>query len=299
MDLKRWSIYFAWPRALNPQCAAAGLTGDDLRLVLRQCIKTAKEIFTHTELSRKPVSVVSLAWHEFLGHGYAKDARILLIGAGQIVRNFCKFLSENGYHNLTIANRTPERAELLARSFGGRGIALSDLPAYKDGFDVLLSCTGSDNVLITEELFNTLLTGEKTTKLVIDLAIPPDVDASISRSQSVRLIDMEAIQTVASFNMQFREKALEDCEPLIESGVKEFERAFHEREVERAMRAIPETIKEIKATALGSVFARDLEQLDENSRELLEKILGYMEKKYISVPMKMAKEVLLEAVSRN
>jgi glutamyl-tRNA reductase len=65
------------------------------------------------------------------------------------------------------------------------------------------------------------------------------------------------------------------------------------------MRSIPDAIKEIKSTALGNVFAKDLEQLDDNSKEVLEKILQYMEKKYISVPMKMAREVLLDAVQKN
>jgi len=65
------------------------------------------------------------------------------------------------------------------------------------------------------------------------------------------------------------------------------------------MQSIPETIKEIRNTALGSVFAKDLENLDEESRELLDKIMNYMEKKYISIPMKMAKEVLLNKVHSN
>jgi glutamyl-tRNA reductase len=66
-----------------------------------------------------------------------------------------------------------------------------------------------------------------------------------------------------------------------------------------AMRSIPAVIKDIKNTAMGTVFAKDLENLDENSKELLEKIILYMEKKYISVPMKMAREVLLDSVSKN
>jgi glutamyl-tRNA reductase len=65
------------------------------------------------------------------------------------------------------------------------------------------------------------------------------------------------------------------------------------------MQSIPATIKEIRSTALGSVFAKDLENLDDESRQLLEKIMNYMEKKYISIPMKMAKDVLLNEVSKN
>ena len=57
------------------------------------------------------------------------------------------------------------------------------------------------------------------------------------------------------------------------------------------MRTIPERVKEIRATAINEVFTKDLEQLDENSKEVIEKILNYMEKKYVSVPMLVAKEI--------
>jgi glutamyl-tRNA reductase len=134
---------------------------------------------------------------------------------------------------------------------------------------------------------------------VIDLALPADIQPSITSDFNVKYVGMEIVQRLASENISYRTQALTDCEPIIEAGVKEFERLFAEREIERAMQSIPLAIREIKSTALGSVFAKDLEQLDENSREVLEKIIAYMEKKYISVPMKMAREVLLDAVARN
>jgi glutamyl-tRNA reductase len=65
------------------------------------------------------------------------------------------------------------------------------------------------------------------------------------------------------------------------------------------MSQIPATIRDIKNMALDSVFQKEMAQLDPQSKELIEKIIGYMEKKYISVPMKMAKAVLLEAVQNN
>lgn len=286
-------------RKAYEECDKEGVTGDDLRLLIRQAIKTAKEIFTHTDLSKKPVSVVSLAWQQFREVGYDKSAKILLIGAGQIIRNFCKFLSENGYSELTLANRTLAHAETLASSFGGKAISLSELANYTEGFDVLVSCTGSTETVVSPDLYRQLLQGDATKKMIIDLALPADIDGKIVTDFPTHYVDMPFIQTMASANISFREQALTDCEPLIQSGIREFERSFNERKVERAMRSIPDTIKEIKSTALGTVFAQDLEKLDENSREVLEKILHYMEKKYISVPMKMAREVLLEAVSKN
>ena len=110
---------------------------------------------------------------------------------------------------------------------------------------------------------------------------------------------MSTIQEIAKNNIAFREQAITACEAIIARGMKEFEKMQQERQVELAMQEIPQVIKNIRETAIGSVFAKDLEQLDEQSRAVLEKVVAYMEKKYISIPMKMAKEVLLQEVGKN
>ena len=286
-------------RKAYEESSAMNLTGDDLRLIIRQCIQTAKEVFTTTDLAKKPVSVVSLAWEQFRKHELPTNARILLIGAGQIIRNVSKFLNENGYTRLTFANRTYENAESLANSIGGKALSLEELKAYSEGFDALISCTGSPDVIVDEKLYSHLLLNETDAKLIIDLALPADVSEAIAENNSVVYYGMEQIKQWAGENLQFREQAIADCMPIIQQGLREFEKVHKERQIEKAMVSIPETIKEIRNTALGSVFAKDLETLDDHSREVLEKIMNYIEKKYISIPMKMAKDVLLDEVKKN
>jgi glutamyl-tRNA reductase len=286
-------------RKAYEECSAMNLTGDDLRLIIRQCIQTAKEVFTTTDLAKKPVSVVSIAWEQFRNHELPTDARILLIGAGQIIRNFTKFLSENGYTQLTFANRTLENALALTQTAGGKALELDELHSFTEGFDALISCTGSADVIVDEKLYVQLLQKEADTKLIIDLALPADVSDNIIENFSTTYYGMEQIKQWATENIQFREQAIADCMPIILHGLREFEKVHKERQIEKAMVSIPETIKEIRNTALGSVFAKDLETLDDHSREVLEKIVNYMEKKYISIPMKMAKDVLLDEVKKN
>lgn len=281
------------------ECAAQHLTGDQLRMVINQCVKTAKEVFTYTDLSKKPVSVVSLAWKKFVESGIKTSDRVLLIGAGQIIRNFSKFLFENDYHNVVIANRTKANAEALANATSGEGISLEELEHYNQGFNALVTCTGAEGIIVTKDLFDKISGDKNERQLIIDLAIPQDVAHDVTTLDSVQYVDMVSIQKIASENIQYREQAISECEPIIHSGIKECERAFNERRVEQAMRSIPDMIREIKSSALGSVFAKDLEKLDDSSKEILEKILLYMEKKYISVPMKMAREVLLDEVKKN
>ncbi len=286
-------------RKAYEECSLANLTGDDLRLIISQCIKTAKDVFTNTDLARKPVSVVSLAWQQFRESGLNNKSRVLLVGAGQIISNFAKFLQENNYTNVTVANRSAEGAARIAAMFNNSFITLDELPNYTGGFDALITCTAADHAIIDNSIYNAMIVDEKDQKLVIDLAIPADIDPQVIDTHHVSYVDMNFIREKASENLQFREQALSDCMPIIENGMTEFARNWQARQIERAMQSIPETIKEIRNTALGSVFAKDLENLDDESRELLDKIMNYMEKKYISIPMKMAKDVLLNEVSKN
>lgn len=286
-------------RKAYEECDAFGITGDDLRLMIRQCIQTAKEVFTSTDLAKKPVSVVSLAWEQFRTCNLPADSRILLIGAGQVIRNFSKFLYENDYRNLTFVNRTLSNAQALCNSFGGNALPLEELPLFTEGFDALITCTGSDSHVVDAPLYNSLLHGESSQKIIIDLAVPADIHPDIVSTFNVDYLDMNQIRLRAQENIQYREQAIADCLPIIQAGLRECEKVYKERRIEKAMTSIPETIKEIRSTALGSVFAKDLETLDDHSRDVLEKIMNYMEKKYISIPMRMAKEVLLDEVKKN
>ena len=81
---------------------------------------------------------------------------------------------------------------------------------------------------------------------------------------------------------------------IIENQILEYNTIEKERELERAMQAVPESIKGIRKKAYAEVFAKELAGLDPDAREVLDSLVNYMEKKYISVPMKMAKEILLK-----
>jgi glutamyl-tRNA reductase len=83
------------------------------------------------------------------------------------------------------------------------------------------------------------------------------------------------------------------AEEIISNNITEFFSVLKQRRIELAMQEVPRKIKEIKNTAINGVFADEISQMDEASREVLERVMNYIEKKYISVPMVMAKEILV------
>src|SRR3546814_201019 len=150
------------------------LTGDFLRLVMNRVVKTAKEVYTHTKIAEKPVSVVSIAYRLLKSLKTAPDARMLIIGAGQTNKLFSKYLRKHGSTNFTVFNRTLTKAAALSAELGGMARPLEELGYYDGGFDVIITCTGAARPIITPEIYHSLLKGETGEKIMVDLSLPSD-----------------------------------------------------------------------------------------------------------------------------
>jgi glutamyl-tRNA reductase len=281
-------------RKAYENCLEIGTTGDFIRLLVKATIETAKRIYTETGVSRNPVSVVSLAYRKLRALNVRKDARILVIGAGQTNVNLCKFLRKHGFDKFTVFNRSAANGMALAEMLQADFFQLEALTAYTGGFDVLVCCTAAANHIIDPEIYSNLLQGDTTKKVVIDLAVPADVDPSIYHQFSVTPILVESLREIAEENLELRRNELNQCNEILLEHVEAFGHTYRHRQVERAMQDIPKMVREIRSHATETVFARELNQLDEQSRAILEDVINYMEKKYISMPIKLAKEILLE-----
>lgn len=274
------------------KCNALGLTGDTLRVLVRKTIETAKNVYTQTDIAKNPVSVVSLAYRKLKALHVPLDAKFLLIGAGVTNTAMARYLKKHGYTNFAVFNRTLHNAHTLAVELGGTAYELKTLENYHEGFDVIVTCTASEGAVITEKIYRSLVGEDLKRKVVIDLAVPNDLDAAILNNWDVNLIAVSNLNEVAKENLKERSKSIADCHALIDNAVAEFRGQYRIRQVEIAMQAVPEKVKEIRNTAVNSVFADEISQLDANSKEVLDKVISYLEKKYISVPMKMAREIM-------
>ncbi|QEK51779.1 glutamyl-tRNA reductase [Pedobacter aquae] len=280
-------------RKAYESCKEKEFTGDFLRLIMNRVVKAAKEVYTYTNISKNPISVVSLAYRKLRDLKINPNSRILIIGAGETNQNLAKYLKKHKYQNFSIFNRTLSKAQSLALELGGVAYSLEDLELYSAGFDVIITCTGATQPILTKELYLKLLNGDTSKKIIVDLAIPNDTHQDVISDFKLEYIDVKTLQDIADKNLKERYQELINGEAIIEKNIKEFRPILKQRRIELAMKEVPEKIKEIKTRALNSVFAEEISSLDPNSREILEKVIAYMEKKYISVPMVMAKDILV------
>ena len=280
-------------RKAYENCREAGLTGDFLRMVMNCAVKTAKEVYTDTKISQNPISVVSLAYRKLRDLKLTTNARILIIGAGETNLTISKYLQKHKFSNFAVFNRTIEKAQGLAADLKGEAFTLDALKSYANGFDAIITCTSSIEPIITPEIYVSLLNGDTGKKTIVDLAVPNDTHPDVLTNFPVNFIEVHSLNEVAKHNLRERYEELVHAEAIIGQNITEFTTMLKQRRIELAMRQVPEKIKEIRNNAINTVFADELLTMDEQSREILDKVINYMEKKYISVPMIMAKDILI------
>ncbi|MDO8367159.1 MAG: glutamyl-tRNA reductase [Saprospiraceae bacterium] len=274
------------------------LTGDHLRLLMGFTIETAKEIYTHTGIGRRALSVVALAFGEMLKTGLRPEARILMIGAGETNALFAKFLVKSKFTRVTVFNRTFEKARSLAQANGWRAFSLDELAFYSEGFDALIVCTGATQAIIDPALYRELLANESGKKIVVDLSIPHNVDRETVTGFPMQYIEIESLKETANENLAYREQERDHAAGLIQARILQFRERWHERQAERSMAHIPAEVKAVKDRAINEVFGKEFAQLDPSAQDLVQRMLGYMEKKCVAIPIKAAKAIRLHGKKR-
>jgi glutamyl-tRNA reductase len=270
------------------------LTGDAIRLATENCVLFAKKIYSETRIGEKPVSVVSLAFRELMNRGISPDARLFMVGAGQTNHLMTNLLVKYGFKDVHVFNRTLENAAELANRFS-KGVAhtLADMPSIKDKPSFIITCTGSASSVISEQHFKAWGIDPQVPLTVVDLAVPADLDISVRNNYAVDYIDVAALKEQAEQNMEFRRREVTKAYELLDNFCIEFEDKYKERQLELALIEIPHQVKALRQKAVEEVFSKDIATLDEDAREVLEKVMAYMEKKYISIPIVAAKKTLL------
>ncbi len=235
------------------RCERAGLVGRLLGRLFEHSFQIGKQVRTETELSRIPVSVVSIGLEEIARHFKDAMPRVALAGAGAMAELVVKNAVDHGVKIAAIANRTLPRAQRLAATCGAQALALDALLESRGGFDVIVTATSMPGYVLDRAR---LLTFAQHTPLgrpllAVDLAVPRDVEP-IDEPQ-VEVIDMERLRAAAEGNRALRSAAAAQAEALIERKVEVFTRRSTQF-------ALNETIAEMHSES-ESVFEKELAQL--------------------------------------
>ena len=278
-------------RAAYQQALEAGQTGDNLRLLEIMAVQVAKHIYSHTRINEKPLSIAALAGESILEVCNSQDACIALIGAGETNTLVARFLHKHGYHKLLIFNRSIDKAIHLAEEVGGKAFGLEALPRIEN-FDALVVCTSSQQPIVTPELWNQWSTQNKNRYLLVDLAVPANIDARVGSLPNVNYINIDQLRELADRNLNFRRQEISIAKTIVDEAVEQFKTVYMERQVELALSALPEEVKKVKEKITSEVFRHKLDHFSAEQKEVIDEILSYMESKCIGIPMKLAKKTI-------
>ncbi len=224
------SMILGEPQILGQLKTAYGLaqqqhsTGKILNKLFEHSFTVAKQVRTDTAIGSSPVSVafaaVRLAQQIF---GSLNKHTALLIGAGETIELAARHLHENGLGRMIVANRTLERARLLATEFDGYAITLNEIPAHLAEADVVIASTGStEPVLWFDQVKQALKARKRRPMFIVDIAVPRDVDPKVSELKDIYLYTVDDLNEVIQENLRSREQAAQQAEEIIDTQVSHF-----------------------------------------------------------------------------
>jgi glutamyl-tRNA reductase len=217
-----------------------GTLGPVLERLFQHAFAVAKLVRSSTQIGANPVTVayaaVQLAQRIFTDF-HSQTA--LIVGAGETSTLLARHLRKRDVGRLIIANRSIERAQRLAGDLGGLAVGLSDIAAYLPQADLLISSTGSRDFIIHHDVVERAARMRRRKPvLMIDLAIPRDIDPAIGQMQDVYLYTLDDLREVISDNLRAREDAARQAEVLVEDYAQEFMHWLESREAGPVIRAL-------------------------------------------------------------
>lgn len=211
-------------KAAYQQAASQKWINTHINRLFQNTFAVAKQIRTDTAIGASPVSVafaaVSLARQIF---GDLKDNTALLIGAGETIELTARHLHEHGIGQIIVANRTVDRAHELAARFNGYGISLDEILTPLATADLVISSTGSPQILVNKEMMRSALAGHKRRPvLMIDIAVPGDIAPDVGELEDIYLYTVDDLEEVIQENLASRQQAARQAEEIIEVQVERF-----------------------------------------------------------------------------
>ena len=264
---------------------AARTTGPLTNKLFRAALATGKRVRTETAIGAGGASVASVAVEAARNAlGELASRHVLIIGAGETAELTARALSEQGVSTMFVANRRRERAIALAHRFGGATIAFDALPGELERADIVVASTSSPHSIVgAEEL--ALVTAARGGRplLLLDLAVPRDIDPECATLPGVTLVDIDGLQAQVARTHHERRIEARRAEGIVEEEIQTFAGWLGTLEVLPTIAALRGQADRLVAELLAENEPR-WESLGERDRERVEAMLRAAVKRLLHEP---------------
>lgn len=267
-------------------------TGTVFNELFKRAITFAKKSQRETAIGEHAVSVsyaaVQLAKQIF---GKMEDKHVVIYGAGEMGELAVKNLVGAGVKNITVVNRTIERAEQLALQFQAKAVTSDELTKVLKDADILISSTAATDPVLTKADLAPIQKARKGKPLfLVDIAVPRDLDAKISELDSVFLYDIDDLQHIVDQNLEERKEAAEVIALQLKDEIIDFKDWVTTLGVVPVIRALREKALSIQGETYESIM-RKIPDLTEREQKVIRKHTKSIVNQLLKEPIIQAKEM--------
>lgn len=271
----------AYERALGTN-SGDFVVGPVLARLFETALRVGGRVRSETKLGTGAASVPSASIE--LAHkifGSLDGCRALVLGAGDMSELTMACLRAAGVRDIMVANRTAARAAEAARRFDARAVTFDDVPALLRDVDIVVSATAAPHAVITRGSAEQVIgSGRRTPLLILDIALPRDVEPEVGELPNVFLYDIDDLSQVIEGTLERRRSEIAVAEQIIEEGTREFRAWYRARNVVpliRELRGRAEDLREAETARamrlLGHLSPADRKAVENLTRQLLNKVL--------------------------
>jgi glutamyl-tRNA reductase len=273
-----------------------GTTGPLLDRVFRQALHAGRKVRTQTAIGESPASVSSaaaaLAQQVF---GDLNGRRIVLIGAGGVGEQAARNLLSRGARISFVVNRTLDRATQLAARLGAEALGFADLATALPDADVVVASTSAPELVLDAATTGRALARRRGRQLLlIDLAVPRDLDPAIHELEGCYLYDIDDLQAIVADTLSGRRREAERAEAIVVAEAEKFHEWHASLDVVPAIASLRARAEEIRETELRKAEAL-LGRLDEGQRRAVESITTQIVNKLLHLPTVRMKQAAAAA----
>jgi glutamyl-tRNA reductase len=197
-------------------------TGGRLNKIFQRAFNVAKQIRTETNIQRGSISVGSVAV-ELAEKIFSslRDRQVLIIGAGETGEKTARALLSRGAHSILVSNRSHERAVALAAELNGRAIHFEEWANEFSNVDIVISSTAAPHYILNRAKLEPLMKLRKHRELLlIDIAVPRDIDPEVNFLENVFLYNIDDLQAIADDYLKQRKEEIALCDSIIREKIK-------------------------------------------------------------------------------
>ncbi len=261
---------------------ATEMVGPLTNRLFKAALGTGKRVRSETAIGERQLSLPAVAValaREQLGDLNGRE--VVIVGTGETSELTARALADSGGRTVFVANRRRDRAIGLARRYGGRSVSFDQLPQVLQRADIVVAATASPHLLLeAREVAEVMDDRDRRPILLIDLAVPRDIDAACGEIGGISLYDIDDLQAVVARNRKVRQAEARKAEGIIEEEINHFAAWLGSLEVLPTIAALrahaTEIAEQVVAENAGkweSASPRDMERVDALARALVNRLL--------------------------